>query len=335
MFIPCPNCQMLNVGAGITHCKQCGQPLDGESGSQDSGATRYVSIGDAAISSGGTDQANRPLGSTEGRKTATHDDKQSAHSALLENPHLRAWLQQVDAGSDGTLRFRPEQALPLYSLVIFGSAGLPVEIQLLQRRETSFGRDEGHVRLFNDPMASSRHAVLSYNDEMNLVLSDVGSTNGTFFKLRPKLGFKLWDGCQILCGRQLFTFVASKKRRASGAAAPSKTSRKATMAYAIPQTDEGHGQLRLENSGKSVSPLFELGERTIVGRSNNDCDICINDDCLSPSHALFEYNVKIGQVVVADHNSANGVFVQIRNDVPLEDGDVFRIGEQLFGVVLA
>ncbi len=56
------------------------------------------------------------------------------------------------------------------------------------------------------------------------------------------------------------------------------------------------------------------------------------DSYLSPRHANFFYDG--GRLFVRDENSLNGVFVRIREPVPLRDGDVFLAGEELLQVEL-
>lgn len=81
---------------------------------------------------------------------------------------------------------------------------------------------------------------------------------------------------------------------------------------------------------------FPLTKRTVLGRAKDKADLAFeDDDYLSPTHAAVEFNVKLQQVVITDLQSTNGVFVQIRSPLVLEDGDMFRVGEQLFGVVLS
>ncbi len=63
-----------------------------------------------------------------------------------------------------------------------------------------------------------------------------------------------------------------------------------------------------------------------VGRSTGD--IRFSEDLfLNPEHARF--TVERGRLFVKDMGSVNGVFVRIKQPVPLEHGDHFLVGEQL------
>ncbi|MBZ0117742.1 MAG: FHA domain-containing protein [Sandaracinaceae bacterium] len=56
-----------------------------------------------------------------------------------------------------------------------------------------------------------------------------------------------------------------------------------------------------------------------------------NDPWISPRHANFFYRGDKGdKLVVRDENSANGVFVRVRQPAALRPGDLFLCGEQVF-----
>ena len=64
----------------------------------------------------------------------------------------------------------------------------------------------------------------------------------------------------------------------------------------------------------------------IAGRSEGAI-LFPDDPLLSPCHANFYY--RESDLVVRDESSRNGVFMRIRNPVPLGPGDHFLVGEQL------
>jgi pSer/pThr/pTyr-binding forkhead associated (FHA) protein len=106
----------------------------------------------------------------------------------------------------------------------------------------------------------------------------------------------------------------------------------ATLSKAEPSA-AGFGKLILASSGDPPRE-FSLGNATIIGRDRAKANIAFPEDlCISPVHARLEFNVKLQQAIINDLKSMNGVYVQIRQPVVLEDGDMFRLGEQVFGVV--
>lgn len=67
-------------------------------------------------------------------------------------------------------------------------------------------------------------------------------------------------------------------------------------------------------------------EQHIVGREGQL--IFPDDPFVSPKHANFFY--RDGTLVVRDEGSLNGVYIRIRGAVPIEPGQTFLAGEQLF-----
>ncbi|RLB64664.1 MAG: hypothetical protein DRI90_04070 [Deltaproteobacteria bacterium] len=67
-------------------------------------------------------------------------------------------------------------------------------------------------------------------------------------------------------------------------------------------------------------------EQHIVGREGQL--IFPDDPFVSPKHANFFY--REGNLVVRDEGSLNGVYIRIRGTVPIEPGNTFLAGEQLF-----
>jgi pSer/pThr/pTyr-binding forkhead associated (FHA) protein len=68
-------------------------------------------------------------------------------------------------------------------------------------------------------------------------------------------------------------------------------------------------------------------EEHVAGRAEGDITFP-DDPLLSTRHASFFYDDK-NDLVVRDERSVNGVFVRIRDNVPLEAGTRFLVGEQL------
>jgi len=64
---------------------------------------------------------------------------------------------------------------------------------------------------------------------------------------------------------------------------------------------------------------------TTIGRGSGP--LFDNDSYLSPDHAKFVFYDN--QLLLEDAGSLNGVFVRITQEEALEDGDIFRIGQEL------
>lgn len=230
---------------------------------------------------------------------------------------------------DDTRRFAPEHCRPLFWLAAYDDSGTPIDFRLLRAPRTEFGREAGDVLIINDPAVSSRHAQLEYRTDMSLLLSDQGSKNGTYIKLRAHQGFKLWDGAKILIGHQVLQYHAAEV-----ANVPIAVQREQTRTFAVSSDGASpRGSLTVQSLDGNETREHSLGARTVIGRSDKADVALAGDDFVSPRHALIEFKTKMQGMVIRDMESLNGVYIQIRQPIVLDDGDVFRIGEQLFAVL--
>ena len=81
--------------------------------------------------------------------------------------------------------------------------------------------------------------------------------------------------------------------------------------------------IRPDGSEGGSHPLH--APETIIGRGTGP--LFDNDSYLSPRHTRFTFSQ--GQMLVEDISSLNGVFVRTTREEPINDGDVFRIGQEL------
>jgi pSer/pThr/pTyr-binding forkhead associated (FHA) protein len=91
----------------------------------------------------------------------------------------------------------------------------------------------------------------------------------------------------------------------------------------------GKARLILIRGDQGVDGLSYLlqGTEHVAGRA--DAQILFPDDpWLSPRHANFIYRGE--KLVVRDEGSLNGVYVRLRQPLPIEPGDYFLCGEQVF-----
>lgn len=94
------------------------------------------------------------------------------------------------------------------------------------------------------------------------------------------------------------------------------------------KTTSTKGVLEIINADGTVNHTFELhqGINTVGSES---CDITIpNDPYLSPLH--MKLLVEDEEYYIEDAKTLNGVFIRIKEEIPLADGDFFRLGQSLF-----
>jgi len=85
------------------------------------------------------------------------------------------------------------------------SDGAPRSVFVIGRDETILGREVGDIVFSGDPFMSRRHAALTRNPaEGTFTLRDLGSSNGTFLRVRGEV--ELESGDHLRIGQHLFRF---------------------------------------------------------------------------------------------------------------------------------
>lgn len=200
--------------------------------------------------------------------------------------------------------------------LMFGSAPAEVEplpdvSQLPRLVDASAGRElvlnagvnsvgrEGTDVLLPDPTVSRRHAQVTVEGGQ-LIVEDLGSTNGTFVggrPVRPGERATAYDGDAVRFGNiHLVLTLPGGQARPAEAAAP-------TPAPAAEERGEPVAQLRLANG---TEYQLYAGVNTIGRRSSNQ--IILADAFASGRHAEITCNPD-GSVILTDVGSTNGTFV--------------------------
>lgn len=107
--------------------------------------------------------------------------------------------------SEGTLRGGSPDVGYWGRLSLVGGPEVITRAFVLKEDEITLGREIGDIVFRDDGFVSGRHARLSKVDG-RAVLKDLGSSNGTYIRIRDKK--QLQDGDLILMGQQLFRLVA-------------------------------------------------------------------------------------------------------------------------------
>jgi hypothetical protein len=178
----------------------------------------------------------RDLGSTNGVFVRIPFSSGDAKDALAEEPLTDQEIflvgQQVlkfeivkhaddgfgVASENGTLLFGTPAA-PRYARVSQRTVeGVSRDVFHMRKSEMVIGRESGDVVFTDDPFLSRRHAVVRAQDVasaqpngVSFVLADLGSSNGTFLRIRNEV--RLRPGMHFRVGQQLFRFDTD---RASG-----------------------------------------------------------------------------------------------------------------------
>ena len=195
------------------------------------------------------------------------------------------------------------------------------------------GRSEGDVILGDDRYLSPRHARLFWQRD-ELVLRDLGSTNGVFLRIsksqNPHMAQPLQDQDLILIGQQVIRFEIVKD--AEEGLGPAM--QHGTLLFGTPAAPR-HARLCQRTVEGVTRDVFHIRKaETVLGRESGDI-VFTEDPFLSRRHALIKLDPMRKNFSIGDLGSSNGTFLQIRGDATLKSGDEFRIGQQLFRVNLS
>lgn len=94
-----------------------------------------------------------------------------------------------------------------------------------------------------------------------------------------------------------------------------------------PEPPPAQGKLHLIMEGGQPGDVYELKDKTIIGRVNGDISFP-HDGFMSGKHASIEQRGE--KFVLTDEGSRNGTFIRINGEVELKPGDMVLIGKQLF-----
>jgi len=206
---------------------------------------------------------------------------------------------------------------PPPQLVLVRHDGLPGLTYALSREVTICGRKEGEILLPEDGSVSPRHASWTVR-EGRLRLEDLGSTSGSFVRLRAPRSITFGD--ELRMGRQLLRLEPLPREAPPPGEPRPWGSPDPGLRMRLVQLLEGGG------TGE-VYPL-RLGANTI-GRETGDVTFPA-DRYVSGRHARVD--VTETAVTLTDLGSSNGTFLRATGPTDLAPGDQVLLGMQLLRV---
>ncbi len=118
-------------------------------------------------------------------------------SRLTSGPDNTVWLGTQESESDVFGR-----------LLRIGPGDTVIQAFLLRGKSVVIGRKQGDILLSNDMVVSGKHAEIVPVDENNCLLRDLGSLNGSYYRIRDS--HPLGDGDYFLVGGHLMLFREMK-----------------------------------------------------------------------------------------------------------------------------
>ncbi len=314
----CPNCMTLNA-ATFKFCARCGTPLGATAAPQ---PAAKPAVKPAAAAARPAPAAAKPAAPAAARPaapppktpspSATRPPTAAARPAPPPPPKPFTGIRPPPPAPPKTA------ARPRARLSAIARDGSTSADFVLVKDETKVGRQvgEGEVKLDKDPFIAPVHAVFRF-DGPQLVVQDSGSANGVFLWLKER---QLASGDELRIGRQRLRVEWLPEEPEPLADQPLWGSPNPGYAARVVQLLEGGGD-------GDVFPL-RSGDN-MVGRGTGDVSFP-QDGYVSSKHATI--TVTDGQIAVKDLGSANGTFVRINGQAPVNAGDLLLVGEQILRV---
>jgi pSer/pThr/pTyr-binding forkhead associated (FHA) protein len=187
--------------------------------------------------------------------------------------------------------------------------------------EMVVGRQEGKIRFAGDSTISPRHARF-YLEQDHLYVSDEGSLNGTFIRLREPVPIS--DGEVFLCGEQVLCFSLYR-------AIPVTVGSDGAVFCGTPVAPWRFRIIQLVGNG--THGMIYCARKRVITLGRDDCDINFaHDRFISHYHTRIEE--RDGEYFLKDLDSRNGTYFRLKEPVPLSNGDYVFIGRQLLRVEL-
>ncbi len=193
-------------------------------------------------------------------------------------------------------------------------------------RGMSIGRSKALINIAEDSYLSPLHITLR-TEAGRLIVTDDSSLNGTFLRVRGRS--ELHQGTELIAGSQRIIVLGL-----GGPTTDVRTPRSTdTRHYGGPPAHQLFIALRIvyaSNQGGLLAGPVILRAGPSVKIGQRDCDINFPDDSrMAPRH--LELHLRPAGLEVSA-TGASGVFVRIRDEVSLQNGDEIMAGEEVFRI---
>ena len=326
----CPNCMTLNA-ATFKFCARCGTPLAATGAPQGAATTPApppakpaaaakpaapAPAAKPAAPAKPAAAAAKPAAPAPKPPVSTATRPPTAAARPAPPPPPKPVTSSVRAPPPTPPKAAPSK--PRARLSAIARDGSTSADFILIKDETKVGQKvgEGEVKLDKDPFIAPVHAIFRFEGPQ-LVVQDSGSANGVFLWLKER---QLSPGDELRIGRQRLRIEWMPEEPEALADQPLWGSPNPGYTARVVQLLEGGGE-------GDIFPL-RAGDN-MVGRGTGDVSFP-SDGYVSSKHATI--TVGDGQLAVKDLGSANGTFVRINGQAPVNAGDLLLVGEQILRV---
>jgi len=188
------------------------------------------------------------------------------------------------------------------------------------------GRTKGDIVIGHDVAMSSSHAEIArrdYGGKHAWILSDLGSSNGTYVRARS---VTLRPGIIILIGSKRFRFDLPYPSQPAGDPQADPGTMLVTDIGSL-ATDALPALVEVRTPAGAAAARHPFAKTNLkIGRPGRGNDIEIDDLCLAGTHAVVARDYS-GVWQLESQPSLNGIWVQV-DRIKLPDSCLFQCGEQ-------
>lgn len=208
-----------------------------------------------------------------------------------------------------------------YKLILIRGDGGQTASYSLGGREHIAGREEGIILFPDDDTVSPAHANFFYQDG-RLMVKDLDSANGTFFKVTTPVQLHAED--RFIAGEQLM-FVED------GTTVEPVADDQGTYFSGTPVSSWYFKLVQVLKGGRAGAVHCARKPKVFIGREKADFSFP-DDKFMSHRHCLIEY--RDSAIWLSDVGSRNGTFMKLRpsEERVLAEGDYLFLGRQLMKV---
>jgi hypothetical protein len=192
----------------------------------------------------------------------------------------------------------------------------------ITKKRTILGRSSGDITYPADTYLSPEHAAFQFSDD-KMIVEDLDTFNGIFYKINERT--ELYDDAFILMGQQLLKFRTYTPEDLD---IPLQEESEEIFNYYGASSKKIVALLIQIYSNRAEGNRYYITHDTVfIGRQSGDISFP-DDKFMSNRHAILSH--ERGKFYIEDNGSSNGVFIQIKKKLELEDNDHLLIGKQLF-----
>jgi len=229
----------------------------------------------------------------------------------------------VEEPDSGTAKIEAADQPPKFKLVLIRGDGGQTASYSLGGKEHIAGREDGIILFPDDDTVSPTHASFFYA-KSRLLVKDLGSTNGTYFRLTDPV--ELRNGDRFICGEQLFIVE-------EGMTVEPAADQDGTYFAGTPLSNWFFRLTQVLKGGKPGAVHCARKAKVVIGREKADFSFP-DDKFMSHKHSAVEH--RDGGLWLSDAGSRNGTFMRLRDaeERVLNEGDYLFLGRQLMKVVV-